>query len=143
MGRRFAAIVVVTVVFGLTLPLAAQQSQRARRLAAKALKNPVPADEASINLGYRIYIDQCASCHGENADGDSSMSYSLDPPPSNLVDSEWKYGSSDGEIFAVIRDGVDNTSMKPYGEFLTEPQMWSLVNYLRSIAAPVTPTPKH
>lgn len=136
MSRRVAAVAVVTVVCGFALPLGAQQSTRARRLAAKSLKNPVPADDASVNLGYRIYLDQCRSCHGELADGDSKMSYSLDPAPSNLVDSEWKYGSTDGEIFAVIRDGIDDTTMRPYGEILTEDQTWSLVNYLRSIGPP-------
>jgi mono/diheme cytochrome c family protein len=138
MRRRAAAVTVFAVVCGLAWPLAAQQSTRAKRIAARSLKNPVPADEASINLGYRIYLDQCASCHGELADGDSKMSYSLDPAPSNLVDSEWTYGSTDGEIFAVIRDGIDDTTMKPYDEILTENQIWSLVNYLRSIG----PAPK-
>ena len=42
-------------------------------------------------------------------------------------------GSTDGEIFVVIRDGVKNTGMKPYGRKMTTHQIWDVVNYLRSM----------
>jgi mono/diheme cytochrome c family protein len=113
--------------------LAAQTPSAGRRAQAAQMKNPVPVDDASLDLGFRIYLGECAACHGENADGDSKMSYSLDPVPPSLVDEETKYGSTDGEMFVVIRDGVKNTSMKPYGDILSESQMWSLVNYLQSL----------
>ena len=34
------------------------------------------------------------------------MGEELTPKPSNLTDADWKHGSTDGEIFTVIRDGV-------------------------------------
>lgn len=127
---------------GLSLTLAAQAPRAGsqKRAAARQLTNPVPADDASLDLGRRIYIGECAACHGLYGDGDSKMQYQLDPVPPSLVDAEWKYGSTDGEIFVVIRDGIDDTTMRPYAEMLSEPQMWSVVNYIRSIAeAPPQP----
>jgi len=100
---------------------------------AAKLKNPVPSDAASIAAGKETYDKQCAGCHGDSGKGDGAMGEELNPKPANLVDAEWKHGSSDGEIFTVIRDGVKNTGMKPYARKLTTHQIWDVVNYLRSI----------
>jgi mono/diheme cytochrome c family protein len=100
---------------------------------AAKLKNPVPANAASVAAGKQIYEKQCAGCHGDTGKGDGAMGEELNPKPANLVDAEWKHGSSDGEIFTVIRDGVRTTGMKPYGRKITAHQIWDVVNYLRSI----------
>lgn len=136
MRHRGLALWTFAIVCGLSLSLAAQSASSRRRAEAARMVNSVPASDESIDLGRRIYFTECAACHGELADGDSKMSYSLDPVPPSLVDDETKFGSSDGEMFVVIRDGVKDTSMKPYSDILTEPQMWSVVNYLRTLAPP-------
>ena len=106
-----------------------------RHPAAAKLKNPVAADNASVAAGRQIYDKQCAGCHGDTGNGDGAMGEELNPKPANLVDADWKHGSTDGEIFVVIRDGVKSTGMKPYARKLTAHQIWDVVNYLRSIGA--------
>ena len=98
---------------------------------AQKLKNPFPSDESSIAEGRKIYLRQCASCHGPSGKGDGSMALA-GGTPSNLTDETWDHGSSDGEIFVVIRDGV-SSDMESYKDKLTEKQMWQLVNYIKSI----------
>ena len=61
------------------------------------------------------------------------MGTEFNPKPSNLTDADWKHGSTDGEIFTVIRDGVKSTGMKPYARKLTTHQVWDVVNYVRSL----------
>lgn len=98
---------------------------------AKALKNPVAADAASIAAGKDFYELNCMFCHGEKGLGDGMMA---PPGTANLVDGEWKYGSTDGEIFTVIKNGVGPAfEMPPGGELLSDTQIWNIVNYLRSI----------
>ena len=104
-----------------------------RHADAAKLKNPVAPDADSIAAGRQVYERQCAGCHGDTGRGDGTMGEELNPKPSNLVDAEWKHGSSDGEIFVVMRDGVKNTGMKPYARKMTARQIWDVVNYLRSI----------
>jgi mono/diheme cytochrome c family protein len=106
---------------------------------AAKIKNPVPADATSIAAGRAIYVKRCSSCHGDTGQGDGEMGEDLDPRPANLTDAEWKHGSSDGEIFVVVRDGVKKTGMKPFSTKLTVHQMWDVVNYIRSIG----PKPSH
>ena len=62
------------------------------------------------------------------------MGAQLNPKPSNLADAEWKHGSTDGEIFVVIRDGAGpKFDMKGYKSKMTETEIWNVVNFLRSI----------
>ncbi|MDE2905752.1 MAG: c-type cytochrome [Acidobacteriota bacterium] len=47
----------------------------------------------------------------------------------------WQHGSSDGEIFAVIRDGVGpDFAMDAFGGPLADEEIWHVVNYIRSLA---------
>ena len=101
--------------------------------ATAALKNPVPATAESIAAGRTVYEKQCVSCHGDAGLGDGRMGVELDPKPANLVDAEWKHGSTDGDIFTVIRKGAKGTGMKAYGRKMTTHQVWDVVNYIRSI----------
>jgi mono/diheme cytochrome c family protein len=107
---------------------------------AAALTNPVPPSAASIAAGQVLYQNQCAGCHGDTGLGDGAMGDELNPKPSNLTDADWKHGSTDGEIFTVIRDGVKSTGMKPFRRKMTTHQLWDVVNYVRSFR-PRTGTP--
>lgn len=113
------------------------RAQEARRnKEAQKLKNPVPVDAESVEAGKLLYRRFCAACHGPNGKGDGGLALS-GGTPSDLTDEVWDYGSTDGEIFAAIRDGV-STDMLPYKDRLDERQIWQVVNYLRSIG----PKPK-
>jgi len=104
--------------------------------------NTVAADAASIAAGKKLYASNCASCHGETGLGDGRAGKTLAPPPANLVDETWIHGSTDGEIFLVIRDGVKDTGMKPFGSKMTAHQLWDVVNFLRSIGPDSSKTPR-
>ena len=100
---------------------------------AATIKNPVASTPESISDGKRVYQRYCASCHGANAEGGAGND--LIPAAPDLTDKEWKHGSTDGEIFAVIKNGVPpDLNMIPFGDQLKDQEIWNVVNYLRSIA---------
>ena len=135
--NRLAAVTVLSlsIIMLAGVLAAAKQEQHPstphRHPEAQKIKNPVAADEASIVEGRKSYQQHCASCHGPAGKGDGSMALA-GGTPSNLTDETWDHGSSDGEIFVVIRDGV-SADMESYKDKLTEKQIWHLVNYLRSL----------
>jgi mono/diheme cytochrome c family protein len=143
MCERFRhALVTVLVTAALPIALAAyggQQHQhptdggKHQHPEAAKLKNPVPVTPESVAAGQKVYAQNCASCHGQTGLGDGKMGAELKPLPSNLADAEWKHGSSDGEIFTVVRDGIRTTPMKSFKSKLTTDQMWQVVNYMRSL----------
>ena len=100
---------------------------------AKKVKNPVAATPQSIAAGKQAFEKYCKFCHGADAKGEGPMAPKDSHPP-NLIDDKWDRGSSDGEIFAVIAEGTPPKNvMKGFKSKLTAPEMWNVVNYLRSL----------
>jgi mono/diheme cytochrome c family protein len=121
----FAAIMTVTV--GAQNPGGSPEG--------KKMKNPVPSSPESIKAGQTIFQKNCRFCHGADAKGDGPMA-PKDTHPSNLTDDKWDRGSTDGEIFMVIRDGAGpKFDMKGYKSKMSETDIWNVVNYLRSLQA--------
>ena len=111
---------------------------------AKTLRNPIKATPQSIASGKRLYDRLCADCHGEGGNGISDAAETLgsagEVRPPDLTDDNWEHGSTDGEIFVNIRDGVGSNEVmrglngKPG---IADREMWEIVNYIRSMG------PKH
>lgn len=126
-----------SLMFGLALALVAMTSVSAQNpggsAAGKALKNPVKVTADSIAAGQAAYAKNCRFCHGPEAKGNGPMA-PKDSHPSDLTDAKWDRGSTDGEIFLVLRDGAGpEMKMKGYKGRLPDNDMWNIVNYLRSI----------
>jgi copper transport protein len=100
---------------------------------AAKLTNPVAAAPDSIAAGKQVYTRYCAVCHGITAEGGSGSDIS--PPAPDLTDKEWKHGSTDGEIFSSIKNGVaPEFNMAAWGDQLKDEEIWHVVNYVKSLA---------
>jgi cbb3-type cytochrome c oxidase subunit III len=130
--RRLLALVFGVCVFVSTWPGIAAQDSR-RNPEAQKLKNPEADNAETIEAGKKLYARHCASCHGPNGKGDGGMALS-GGEPSDLTDDKWDYGSTDGEIFVAIRDGV-SSDMLAYKDKLSEKQIWQVVTFLHSLGA--------
>lgn len=101
----------------------------------KKLKNPVVTSAASISAGQQTFQKMCAFCHGKDATGSGPMA-PKGTTPSNLTDATWDRGSTDGEIFLVLQSGAGpKFEMKGYKGKIPDPELWNVVNYLRSISS--------
>ena len=129
----------VLLVIGLGIaPLGARQAGHPKEphqhADAAKMENPVPSDATSLAAGKKGFADYCAACHGDAGKGDGPMAaFTGDPLPSDLTDAEWKHGSSDGEIFVVIRDGIEGTGMKDFKD-MKPTEIWHIVNYVKTLA---------
>src|SRR5207247_1413601 len=101
MGRIARLITGFVFLFGVAV--AAQNPGGSE--AGKQLKNPVAATPESIKAGQALFQKNCRFCHGADAKGNGPMAPE-GTHPSNLTDDKWERGSTDGEIFMVIRDGA-------------------------------------
>jgi mono/diheme cytochrome c family protein len=128
------SILTVALMLVVSVGLFAQAGGNAE---GKKLKNPAAASPQSIQAGQASFQKACAVCHGPMGKGDGAIVAALKPEatkPSNLVDDKWTHGSTDGEIFVVIRDGIGpKFEMKGQKGKLTDAEMWNLVNYVRSL----------
>ena len=113
-------------------PRAPSQTKKAEPKKA-AVKNPVPSTPESIAAGQALFQKYCRFCHGADAKGDGPQA-PKDTHPPNLTDDKWDHGSTDAEIFANIKDGISpKLDMKGFNSKLTPQEMWSIVNYIRSL----------
>lgn len=109
---------------------------------AANLSNPIASTAASIAAGKRAYDGNCAACHGNAAQGAvragtplSIIEEQRGTQPPDLTDAQWDHGSSDADIFAVIKRGIPPTMMTGFDGRIPDNDIWNIVNYLRSLRA--------
>ena len=83
-------------------------------------------DPAALQLGGRLFVDNCAACHGRGGYGNVKLG-----APS-LIDDDWLYGGSGKDILASIRDG--RAGLMPPWSSLGEDNVKNLAQYVLSLS---------
>ena len=108
-------------------------------------ENPVPTSANSVERGRVLYSVTCNQCHGLKADGNGIVGGALVFPPANLT-GDVVQNKPDGALFLTISNGIAGTGgqihMPALNENLTVRDRWDVVNYIRTLKATATPTPK-
>ena len=100
---------------------------------AKKMKAAFASSPAAIEAGKVLYTKYCRFCHGNTGGGDSTMA-PKNMKPSNLTDTTWTRGSSEGEIFWVIQNGAPpEYHMKGLKGKISDADTWNLVHFVRSL----------
>jgi mono/diheme cytochrome c family protein len=111
---------------------AAVLGAQVKNAAAAKIKDPVKATAESIEAGKTAYNKYCKFCHNDGGTGNGALAPKDSHPP-NLIDAQWDHGSTDGEIFTNIKDGIPDSKMKAMKEKMKDEDIWNVVNYLRSL----------
>lgn len=112
---------------------------RAQVIAAfKLIDAPTaPPDEAR---GRSLYIEHCATCHGQTGRADTARAASLSPRPVNFHDPQVGAEMTPSRVASTVRFGINGTAMVPF-TFLSDQDRWDLSFYttgLRHGATPLT-----
>ena len=86
---------------------------------------PVPAG-IDLGAGKKIFADNCAACHGDDAKGNQEIG------APNLADKIWLYGSDESTIVDVITNGR-NGVMPAWTGKLDEPTLKALAVYVHDL----------
>jgi mono/diheme cytochrome c family protein len=113
-------------------------ARRARQLAIPARDRdraiPEPATPTTIRAGMEHWADHCASCHGNDGSGETTMGRALYPrvPDMRLPATQ---DLTDGELFYIIENGVKLTGMPAWstGTPDGEQASWHLVHFIRHL----------
>lgn len=95
--------------------------------------NPVPVNATTIELGKKLFVANCLTCHGPEGHGDGPGSAALEKKPADLPKRIKETGEKDGELFWKISEG--RAPMITWKASLSETQRWELVNYIRATFA--------
>ena len=85
------------------------------------------ANPSAVRIGERMFVDNCAACHGRDAHGNALLG------APNLVDADWLYGGDGKTLLTSILDGRNGT-MPPFGATLGEAGVTNVANYVLSLS---------
>lgn len=92
-------------------------------------KNPYDGKPEAIQAGLGVFRSRCADCHGIDARG-------VRGPDLTQI---WASGRTDQGLFQTVRNGVSGTEMPAIGYRATDDEVWKVLAYLRTLAAPAGP----
>lgn len=87
---------------------------------------------AAREHGRKLFLQYCALCHGDRADGRGVRRQALNTPPRDFTDRAWRERTSPRRLFHVIREGSPGTAM-PAWKSLAESDAWDLTAYLLAV----------
>lgn len=96
--------------------------------------NPVPASPESQARGEKLYMKNCAKCHGETGNGAGPTAQGFSTSPRQLWAWHNADASADPYLFWFITNG--RSDMPPWGVVLSEDERWDLVNYIKTFKPP-------
>lgn len=143
---RHSITLAAIVVAGLTAVTTA--AMHPGRLGAPAGQQTAGGPADALSDGKRLYEANCANCHGPHAQGAVKAGTEISiiaerggKQPPDLTDGAWDHGSSDAEIFTVVKQGIPLGMMPPYEGRLSDAEIRNVVAYVRSLSASGAPTP--
>lgn len=98
-------------------------------------RNPLGGD-AVVAAGAELFRVNCASCHGDRADGHGPASVGLVPPPADFRGGTVLAQHSDAYLYYRLSLGKPGTAMPSFHGVLDETERWQVITYLRSVAHP-------
>jgi mono/diheme cytochrome c family protein len=100
----------------------------------RTMSNPVPLSAAVLAEARAHFADHCATCHGNDGKGQTQIGQRLYPraPDMTLAATQ---DLGDGELFAIIENGIRLTGMPGWGDGTAESAYgsWTLVHLIRHL----------
>ncbi len=97
-------------------------------------KSPVPADEATLLAGAKVYQERgCIGCHGAYGQGATGLSQRIYPHiPPLLPPAEGVTDDPVGATHWVVKHGIRFSGMPSFGKKLTDTELWQVSQMLRN-----------
>jgi mono/diheme cytochrome c family protein len=137
-GRNITFIAVALIMVGVV----AINIFAGRRPSTTTINRMDARNTELVAQGQRIYVAQCASCHGANLEGQASWQErradgSMPAPPHDESGHTWHH--SDALLFEIVKNGGQASSppgykngMPAFGGTLSDTEIWAVLSYIKS-----------
>ncbi len=118
---------VVCLVVGAAMAWAGAEGSLIFRasIRAKQERNPYEGSEEARRAGAKLFVRECAACHGADRQGSEKA------PP---LDQPEVHDAAPGALFWVLRNGDLRHGMPSFAH-LPEAQRWQIIEFLQSGSA--------
>lgn len=96
--------------------------------------NPLPLSPEILSEGRMHWADHCATCHGNDGRGQTTIGRNLYPKAPDMTQNRTQ-NLSDGELLAIIKNGIRLTGMPAWGDPTSQDdsQNWKLIHFIRHL----------
>src|SRR5688572_12508939 len=122
--HKTVLIVCIWMTCALSLPAQRPGGRQPRATPANLPESNPYSSAADLELGRKLYMGRCGHCHGQSGEGGRGAV---------LNTGRFRHGSSDRELFMIIRNGIPNTEM-PGAFNLPDLEVWRMVAHLRQLS---------
>ena len=119
-------ITAIAITFGFSIK---QTTEWTIPEVANTLVNPLKDNVGATEEGKKLFMLNCAVCHGEKGKGDGIGGLALTPKPRNFTLDKTQQ-QTDGALFWKMSEG--RLPMASYKTILSSVQRWELVNFIRT-----------
>jgi len=85
-----------------------------------------------IAKGKKLFLQSCASCHGNTGKGDGTAGVALTPKPRNFTkNTGWINGRKLSDIYKTLEEGIPGSGMASYSYLLPEEKL-ALGSFIRA-----------
>lgn len=102
------------------------------RISKEAPKNaPMQPNEENLTAGAKVFMDNCAFCHGFLNQPATKAAKGMFPlPPQLLTKDEMVTDDPVGVTYWKVKNGIRMTGMPGFGEMLSDNEMWQVSEML-------------
>lgn len=134
--ERWQLVTYIRTMFTQTTTPPAQPTEKNKITTTPVMRALTIPASADYDVGRQQFLVQCAHCHGLAGDGKGWDGDYLNPKPANL---QKKLAPTvpgimdhyDGITFSKITNGMRDTAMPTWGEFLNTRMRWNDVKYVK------------
>ena len=113
---------------------------------ATAQADERPPDAQRIEAGRRLYLAQCAACHGARAEGQPqwdrpNATGDMPAPPHDRQGHTWKH--SDAMLYRIVKEGwrdpynkTSQPTMPAFARTLSPGEIHDVIQYLKTLWTP-------
>jgi len=94
---------------------------------APEVSNPVSPTEDNLIAGGKMYLNECAGCHGTPGKSPEGAN-ALNPPAPQFPTTGTEY--SEAQIFWVAKHGIRRTGMFANGVWDADQKLWTITGYI-------------
>lgn len=90
---------------------------------------PEVLNDPLLMAGRSVYFTRCANCHGMDGSGDGPSASNFAERIGDLTDGKWEHGDRPEDVIRVIKQGVPDSRMLPWGNVLDESETKAVAAY--------------
>jgi len=100
---------------------------------APEVPNPVAPTNENLIAGGKLYLGECAGCHGTPGKPQDATGDSLYPPIPQLPKVGTEY--SEAQVFWIAKHGIRRAGMFANGKWDPDQKLWTIAAYIKRMNA--------